>query len=199
MAVVAAACGEGRNHGMAQPRKYTFAFTAVVQRVFPEGLCQRIARRRGDRCDAKIRAESLAVTRSSLHPLRRRIVRLVDARRDSSTHHRIGPKRVENVAVELGFRCRADICEFRVRWIWIAAAPEESLESASVCAFAHSRKDDHHQQQEHDTAHVHFGILPWDLHASSAEWNCPYTVRGHAPWSHWQAISTSFDPASLQA
>src|SRR5579863_9891375 len=24
-------------------------------------------------------------------------------------------------------------------------------------------------------------------------------VRGHVPWSHWQAISTSPDPASLQA
>jgi len=28
---------------------------------------------------------------------------------------------------------------------------------------------------------------------------CSYAVRGHAPWSHWHAISTSPDPASLQA
>jgi len=26
-----------------------------------------------------------------------------------------------------------------------------------------------------------------------------YTVSGQGPWSHWQAISTSLDPASLQA
>ena len=80
MTVVAAACCESRNYSMAQSRKYTLAFTAVVQRVFFEGLGEGIARRRGYRCDAEVGSKSFCVAFDSLFPLRRSVLPLVNAR-----------------------------------------------------------------------------------------------------------------------
>lgn len=36
-------------------------------------------------------------------------------------------------------------------------------------------------------------------HRRNLKNRCFYTVSGQGPWSHWQAISTSLEPASLQA
>ena len=113
VAVFAAARRQGRNHGMAQPRKHAFALTAVVQRVFPEGFRQRIARRRAYRCDAKVRSESLAVALSALLPLRRGVIRLADASRERCAGSWIRAERVEEVVAGASFSlsdaCRSDL------------------------------------------------------------------------------------------
>jgi len=116
MPVVVAAGGESRNHGVVQARKHTFALATVVQRVFPEGAREGIARRRSDRGDAEIGSESLAVTRRALLPLWRSIVRLVNASRDGSAHDWIWSKGIEEVVAEPRFLCRTDVLKVRVSY-----------------------------------------------------------------------------------
>src|SRR5208282_5881628 len=76
MAIIAAACNKGRNHGMAQPPKHAFALTAVIQRVLVKGFRKRVARRGSYRHDAVIGPKTLAVTFGTLIPLRWRIIDL---------------------------------------------------------------------------------------------------------------------------
>ncbi len=106
MAVFAASPGEGREHGVAEPRKHAPTFASVIQSVFSEGTGESIAGGRSYRGDAEVGCESLAVSRRPLPPLWRRVIRLVNTGRDCSTHNRIGPERIEKVAVKLYFRCR---------------------------------------------------------------------------------------------
>ena len=83
MAVFAAAPCQGRDHCVAQPRKWAAAFAAVVQRIFPEGFRQPITRGGSNRRDPKVGPKPLAVTLNPLAPLRWSIGPLVDSRRES--------------------------------------------------------------------------------------------------------------------
>src|SRR3984957_9872701 len=103
MAVCAAACGESGNHGVSQPWKQPIALTAVVQGVFLEDLCQGIAGRRSNRCDAEVGSEPFAVTRRSLFPLWRSVFPLVNARHKSCPHDGIRTERIEGIVAEFGF------------------------------------------------------------------------------------------------
>src|ERR1035437_10912811 len=69
VAVIAAARRQGGEQGMAPPREYSSAFTAVVQRIFLEGLSQRITSRGPNRRDPKVRSESPGITLHALIPL----------------------------------------------------------------------------------------------------------------------------------
>src|SRR5271154_2185903 len=103
MAIVAAAGGKGRNHGMAQPREKAFALTRVIQRIFLEGFRERVACRGADRCNPEVGAESLGVTLRPLLPFRRGVVRLVNASHERRTDNWIGTECVEEVVTELHF------------------------------------------------------------------------------------------------
>src|SRR5260370_19470475 len=98
---------------MAQPRKEAVALTAVIQRVFPEDFRQPIARCGADRGDAEVGPESLAISLRALFPLRRSVLRLVNAGNKGSADDGIGAERVEEVVVELRL-----FCWTRVHQIW---------------------------------------------------------------------------------
>jgi hypothetical protein len=57
-------------------------------------------------------------------------------------------------------------------------------------------------QQKHRSAHLHvdtFTVNPGLGTPDPAPGLTVQVVSGQGPWSHWHAISTSLDPASLQA
>jgi hypothetical protein len=97
MAVFAAPCRQGRNHGMAHPRQYASAFTAVIQGIFLEGFSQPITRRCSNSRDGVGGTKSLAKTFSPLVPLWRRIAPLVDASHDRSAGNWVGTICVKHV------------------------------------------------------------------------------------------------------
>src|ERR1700722_14852413 len=113
MAVIAAACCESRNYGMAQPRKHTLALTAVIQRVFSEGLGEGIARRRGYGCVSEVRSKSFCVALDSLFPFRRSVLLLVNARRDRCADDGIWAERVEDVVADFRFLRRSYVGQIR--------------------------------------------------------------------------------------
>src|SRR6202167_620241 len=100
VAVLAAACRQSRGHSVAQPRKKAFAFTAVVHRIFVEGLREPVTLRRSYRRDAKVGPESLAVTRGTLLPLRRGVIRLAKTGREPGARDGVRSESVEDVVVE---------------------------------------------------------------------------------------------------
>jgi hypothetical protein len=101
VAILASACGEGRNYGMGEARDCALARTAIVQRVLPQCLRQRIPRRCAYGLDAEIGTESFAVAAGALIPVRRRIFHLIDATRNRGDRYGIRPERIENVVVKL--------------------------------------------------------------------------------------------------
>src|ERR1035438_2059155 len=115
VAIFAAACCQGRNHGMSQPRKQPFALTAVIQRVFLEGFRERIARRRSYRCDAEVRPDSLAITLRALLPFRRSILHLANASSKSRADDGIRAESVEGVVAELRCLRRTHVREVQLR------------------------------------------------------------------------------------
>ena len=115
VAVIAAPCGQGRNHGMAQPRQHAFALTAVVQRVFFEGLGQRITRGGAYGCYAKVGPESLAITLCASPPVRRCIPGLVKARREGGADDGIRAERVEELVVDLRLLRRTRVRQVELR------------------------------------------------------------------------------------
>ena len=94
---------------MAQPRKRTRAFAAVVQCVFLEGFRQPVTRGGSNSRDPKVGAKSLAVTFSALIPLRWRIGQLVDSGGERGADNWIRTECVENVVVYLCSFRRPDI------------------------------------------------------------------------------------------
>src|SRR3981081_3057186 len=103
MAILAATCCEGGNHGMGQARKETFALTAVIQRVFAEGFRKRVTRRGAYRRDGEVGCDSLAITLPSLFPLWRSVLALINASHECGADDGIGAYCVEYVVVELRF------------------------------------------------------------------------------------------------
>ncbi len=95
VAVLAAAGSKCRNQGMAEPREYAFALATVIQSVFLEGLCERIARGRGYAGDAEGGAKTLAVGRGALFPLRRGVRGLVESASKSCADEGIRAECVE--------------------------------------------------------------------------------------------------------
>src|SRR4029077_12440323 len=100
---------------MAQPRKKAFALTAVIQPVFPKGFRERITRRGADRCDGEVGPESLAITLRALFPLRRSILRVVNACRKPCACDGIGAEHVEEVVAELRFLSRRGVRQSQLR------------------------------------------------------------------------------------
>ena len=125
---------------MVQPRKETFALTAVIQRVFAQGFRERIACRGAYSCDGEVGPKSLAVALRALFPLRGSAVTLVNASRNRSAYDWIGAERVEEVVVELRFLGRTRVRQSQLRLRrgcdGKTSALEESPESASDCAIA---------------------------------------------------------------
>src|ERR1700682_2299553 len=111
MAVVAAAGRHRGNHGMAQSPKYAFAVAAVIQRVFPEGFRQSVARTRRYHGDAEVGTNSLAVGAPALPPLRRRFICLIDGSQDPRAGDGIGTEGIEEVVPELRSLRRAAVAE----------------------------------------------------------------------------------------
>src|SRR6202171_4086451 len=109
MAIFAATCCEGGNHGMAQAWKETFALTAVIQRVFAEGFRKRVARRGAYRCDGEVGPESPAITLPPLFPLWRSVLPLINASHECGADDGIGADGVEDVVVELRFLGRTHV------------------------------------------------------------------------------------------
>src|SRR6266567_4466644 len=152
MAILTAPRCQGRDHGMAQPRKHAPALTPVIQRVFSEGPGESIARRCGYRGDPEVGPESLAVTGSALLPLWRCIVRLVDASSKCGAHDWIGPKRIEQVAMKLHLRCRANICQVWVLWGRDCNRARRVSRFGQCLRFCRERQGCHDPQQKHHTA-----------------------------------------------
>lgn len=97
MAIVAAACGQRRSHGMPQSPKHPFALALVIQRVLPESFRQTISRCRRYRGDAEVGPNTLAERTSALPPLRLRrgCFCLVKARNEHSSCNRVRTERIE--------------------------------------------------------------------------------------------------------
>src|ERR1051326_3804242 len=115
MAIVTAAHCNRRNHGMPESWKQSCALATVIQRVFPKGLRQCIARRCAYRCDAEVGSEAPAVTGSPLPPLRHVAICLVHAGRECSAHDWIGAKCIEEVIAEPGLFRRTSIRQSQSR------------------------------------------------------------------------------------
>src|SRR5580658_3523203 len=99
---------------MAHPRKYAFAFAAVVQRIFLEGLCQPVTSGGPNRRNGNVGTESLAVTFEPLVPLRWGIGQLVDARREPGADNRIRTIRIEKVIADLCSLRRTNVCQVQL-------------------------------------------------------------------------------------
>src|ERR1700690_50992 len=101
---------------MFQAGKHAGAVTAVVQRVFVEGLCQRVAR--GDACgrDSVGGSEAPSESLGALAPLRGRIAQLAHAYRDPRSDGGIGAECVEEVVAQLRCFRRPLVRQFEGRW-----------------------------------------------------------------------------------
>src|ERR1700682_3835890 len=115
MAIFAATCCEGGNHGMAQAWKETFALTAVIQRVFAEGFRKRVTRRGAYRRDSEVGCDSLAITLPSLFPLWRSVLPLINASHECGADDGLGADGVESVVVELRFLGRTHVGQIGLR------------------------------------------------------------------------------------
>src|SRR5271166_1681826 len=116
MTLFSAACRQSGDNSMTNAWKKASAFAAVVQRIFLEGLSQRIARGGAHPDHAEVRSKSLGVTRKALPPLRRSIAVLVDPSGDSHAGNGIGTECIEKVIVQLRFLRGTRIGQVQLRW-----------------------------------------------------------------------------------
>src|ERR1700722_17350867 len=96
---------------MAKPRENAGTLTPIIHTVFPECLRQFISRGDAPPGDTEIGRHSLAITLSSLFPLRRGVIGLVNAGGDCGAYDGIRPERIEKIIVQLDFLRRTDVSE----------------------------------------------------------------------------------------